>query len=220
MQPHRFPNEPPEYRRARDELLRAEFELRRRTEEIAALRRALPAGGEVPEDYAFVGGDGETVRLSELFGEKKTLVLYNFMYGPRMAKPCPMCTSFLDGIEGNAVHITQRVALAVVARSPIERIRDFARTRGWTRLRLLSSAENDFNRDYHGEDEKGAQNPMLHVFVRDGAAIRHFWSSELLFAPEEPGQNARHLDTMWPLWNVLDNTPDGRGADFYPKLEY
>jgi predicted dithiol-disulfide oxidoreductase (DUF899 family) len=221
----RFPHETDGYRLARNQLLAAEAELRRQTERVAELRRKLPLGGEVTEDYLFVEGgpalDDRTtkrsVRLSELFGDKDTLVLYNFMYGPDMERPCPMCTSFLDGLHGNARHIQKRVALAVVARSPIERIREFARERGWQRMRVLSSADNTFNRDYHGDDAKGAANPMLHIFVKRGGKIHHFWSSELQMVETEPGQNQRHLDTMWPLWNVLDMTPGGRG-DWYPAL--
>jgi predicted dithiol-disulfide oxidoreductase (DUF899 family) len=219
MHAFRFPGESESYRRAREELLRAEIELRRRTEEVAAMRRELPLGGEVPTDYVFVGADGPT-KMSELFGEKDTLVLYNFMYGPKMAKPCPMCTSFIDGLAGNAVHIQQRVALAIVAKSPLARIREFAATRAWAPLRLLSSAENTFNRDYHGDDEGGDQNPLLHVFVRRNGKTHHSWTSELLFVPAEPNQNQRHLDTMWPLWNVLDCTPAGRGTEWFPKLSY
>lgn len=219
MHPFRFPAETDEYRRARNELLRAELELRRRTEEVAAMRRELPVGGAVPQDYPFVAIDGGTVRLSELFGGKDTLVLYNFMYGPDAAKSCPMCTSFLDGLNGNAVHIEQRVALAVVAKSPAPRIREFAQSRGW-RLRMLSSGATSFNRDYHGETADGDQNPMLHVFVKKGGAVHHFWASEVQMVPPQPGQNERHLDPMWPLWNVLDLTPAGRGAEFYPQLAY
>ena len=218
MHEHRFPGETERYRQARDELLRQEIELRRRMEAVAALRRALPTGGEVPHDYVFLSEADAPVKLSELFGEHDTLVLYNFMYGPNMAEPCPMCSSFLDGIEGNAHQIEQRAALAVVARSPYARIRGFADKRGWKRLRLYSSASNDFNKDYFGEDEEGAQRPMLHVFTRLGGPVRHFWSTELGFVPTETGQNERHLDTMWPLWNVLDTTPEGRGENFYPNL--
>jgi predicted dithiol-disulfide oxidoreductase (DUF899 family) len=137
-----------------------------------------------------------------------------------MEVPCPMCTAMLDSLNGSAPHIAQRANLVVVAKSPIHRIRAFARGRGWRNLRLLSSADNSYNRDYHGEDEKGAQFPMLNVFVKSGGAVRHFWASELLFAPSEPGQNPRHVDLIWPLWNVLDFTPEGRGKDWYPKLSY
>jgi len=185
------------------------------------MRRRLPLGGPVPEDYAFDAGDRRTVRLSELFTlPEASLVLYNFMYGPKMAAACPMCTSFLDSLDASAPHLTQRVNLAVVAKSPIERIRAHARARGWRHLQLLSSARNTFNRDYLGENADESQNPLLHVFVRRGAGVHHFYTTELYFAPPEPGQNPRHIDPMWPLWNVLDATPEGRGRDWFPKLEY
>jgi predicted dithiol-disulfide oxidoreductase (DUF899 family) len=217
----RFPNETPAYRAARDELLRAEIDLRRRTEELAAMRRRLPLGGPVPEDYAFDAGDGRTVRLSELFTlPNASLVLYNFMYGPKMAAACPMCTSFLDSLDGSAPHLTQRLNLAVVAKSPIDRIRAHARARGWRHLRLLSSAGNAFNRDYLGENPDESQNPLLHVFVRRGPTVHHVYTTELFFAPPEPGQNPRHIDPMWPLWDVFDVTPEGRPEGWYPKLEY
>jgi predicted dithiol-disulfide oxidoreductase (DUF899 family) len=142
------------------------------------------------------------------------------MYGPAMAKACPMCTAMLDSLNGAAPHAAQRINLVVVANSPIQRIRAFARERGWRNLRMLSSADNSYNRDYRGEDEKGSQQPALNVFTRTGGAIHHTWSSELMFAPSDPGQNARHVDAIWPLWNLFDVTPEGRGTDWYPKLAY
>jgi predicted dithiol-disulfide oxidoreductase (DUF899 family) len=215
-----FPGESDEYRAARSRLLDAEIELRRSIERVAAARRELPPGGVVPEDYAFEGDGGE-VRLSELFepGEH-TLAIYSFMYGPEDERPCPGCTSILDSLDGSAVHLTQRINLAVVARSPLERIRAFAEERGWRRLRLLSSAGNTYNRDYLGETPDGDQMPMLNVFVREGATIRHFWGCEILYAPTEPGQNERHVDFIWPLWGLLDVTPEGRGKDWQPSLSY
>jgi predicted dithiol-disulfide oxidoreductase (DUF899 family) len=216
-----FPNEPKPYRAARNRLLRAEAALRRQVEKVAALRRKLPAGGKVPQDYVFEEGDPpRAVRLSELFGERDTLVAYSFMYGPGMDKACPMCTSMLDGLDGNAPHIAQRTNLVVIAKSPIGRILEHARARGWHNLRLLSSAGNDYNRDYRGESPDGSQWPMLNVFVRRKGAIRHFYGTELLFARTERGQNNRHVDLIWPLWNLLDFTPEGRGRDWYPKLQY
>ncbi len=214
----RFPNESDAYRAARNALLTAEIGLRRQTEAVAAQRRALPQGGEVPEDYVFEGEEGP-VRMSELFGDKSTLALYSYMYGPKMEKPCPSCTSMLDGMNGQALHITQQVALAVVAKSPLERILAFTRPRGWTGLRLLSSAGNSYSIDYRGEGADGSQNPMLNVFTRKDGKMRHAWASELMSAPRDPGQDPRHVDTIWPLWNVLDLTPQGRGA-WYPKLNY
>jgi len=216
-----FPNEPKQYRAARRLLLRAEIALRRQAEKVAALRRKLPAGGKVPQDYVFEEGEPPcAVKLSDLFGERDSLVAYSFMFGPRMANACPMCTSMLDSLDGNAPHIAQRTNLVVIAKSPIERILQFARSRGWSNLRLLSSAGNDYSRDYRGEGPDGSQWPMLNVFVRRRGAIRHFYGTELLFAKADPGQNNRHVDMIWPLWNLLDFTPEGRGRDWYPKLRY
>lgn len=221
----RFPNESKEYRVARNELLIAERELRRQIERVAAQRRSLPLGGKVREDYAFdeeVDGRVKTVKLSELFGPHSTLIAYNYMFpgDDDPTKPCPMCTSMLDGLDGQAGHVTQRAGLAVIAKTPIETVKAFTRERGWRDLRLLSSAHNRYNADYHGETPDGAQLPMLNVFARRDGAIFHTWASELFFAPNELGQNPRHIDMLWPLWNALDLTPEGRGKDWYPKLVY
>ncbi|MGA1984576.1 MAG: DUF899 family protein [Acidobacteriaceae bacterium] len=229
----RFPGESAEYRAARFELLRAEMELRRKIEEVAALRRGLPLGGALKEDYLFTEGPEDLevdmddaagareVRLSELFAEgKDTLAVYSYMYGPAMKSPCPMCTSILDGLNGSAPHIKDRINLAVVAKSPLARIRAVARERGWKNLRMLSSAENTYNRDYWGETETGGQMPSLNVFVRRDGGVFHTYSSELLFGPAEAGMDQRHVDMIWPLWNMLDYTPEGRGEKWYPKLRY
>jgi predicted dithiol-disulfide oxidoreductase (DUF899 family) len=217
----RFPGESAAYRSARDKLLAAEIELRTRIEEVAALRRALPPGGSVPEDYVFEEGAAIPVKLSELFRiPDASLVVYSFMYGPAMAKACPMCTAMLDSLDGVAPHVTQRVNLVVVAKSSIARIRAFARERGWRNLRLVSSAGNTYNRDYHGESADGSQMPCLNVFTRRGGVTRHAYATELLYSTPAPGQNGRHVDSIWPLWNLFDFTPDGRGSDWYPRLEY
>src|SRR6185295_10436283 len=221
----RFPGESTDYRAARNELLDAEIELRRQLEAVAAQRRTLPLGGEVPEDYAFdeQNEDGviRQVRLSQLFGEgKDTLIVYSYMYGPQMEQPCVSCTSILDGLDGEAPHVVQRVNLAVVAKSPVERIQRFARYRGWRHLRLLSSAKNTYNRDYHGETPDGDQIPALNVFVRRDGRVYHFYNTELLYAPTEPGQDGRHVDLIWPLWNLFDLTPEGRGEKWYPRISY
>jgi predicted dithiol-disulfide oxidoreductase (DUF899 family) len=213
-----FPNESKEYRAARDRLLAAEIELRKQVEAVAAQRRKLPAGGDVPEDYVFEGEKG-AVRLSQLFENGNTLVVYNFMYGPKMPKACPMCTSMLDGLNGNAQHIAQRTNLVVVAKSPLPRILELGRSRGWSNLKLLSSEKSNYNRDYHGETADGTQMPILNVF-RKNAGIRLFYGTELLHARTETGQDPRHIDMIWPLWNLLDFTPEGRGKDWYPKLQY
>lgn len=217
----RFPGETAEYRAARDQLLEADIALRRQTEAVSAMRRTLPPGGAVADDYRFAQESGE-VRLSELFATHDTLVLYSFMF-PRALDdegPCPSCTSILDSLDGAARHLRQRVALAVVAKAPLPRIRAWAQQRGWRNLRLLSSAGSDYNRDYHGEAADRSQTPVLNVFTRHDGEIRHFWSSELLYVPSEAGQDPRHVDLIWPVWSVLDTTPEGRGTDWSPRLEY
>jgi predicted dithiol-disulfide oxidoreductase (DUF899 family) len=219
----RFPGESENYRAARDELLNAEIQLRRDIEAVAVKRRNLPLGGKV-EDYVFEQTSGnrmQQVRLSELFTEgKDTLIAYSFMYGPKMTQPCVSCTSILDALDGEAPHVIQRINLAVVAKSPIARIMEFATGRGWRNLRLLSSAGNTYNHDYHAESPEGDQWPALNVFVRRDGATHHFYNTELLYVPVEPGQDGRHVDLIWPLWNLFDLTPDGRGEKWYPRLSY
>jgi predicted dithiol-disulfide oxidoreductase (DUF899 family) len=228
---NRFPGETDDYRRTRNELLEAEIDLRRRSEAVAAQRRSLPLGGEVPTDYCFeestddTGGE-RTVRLSELFEDgKDTLLLYSFMFIPGEAGlplevGCPSCTSIIGAVDGEARDISQRLSLAATAKVPIRQFREHARSRGWRNIRLLSSANTTYNRDYHAESREGVQDPMATVFVRRAGKIHHYWSSELYFAPTDPGQDFRHVDFMWPLWNILDLTPEGRGSDWGPRLEY
>ena len=160
------------------------------------------------------------MKLSQLFHPgRRSLLIYGFMFGPKMESACPMCTSFLDSLDGAAPHITQQMDLAICARSPIDRIAEFADGRGWTNLRLISSADNTYPYDYHAEDEAENQLPMANVFVRREGKIHHFWGSELFYRPFSSG-NTRHIDPLWPLWNVLDLTPEGRGENWYPSLDY
>jgi len=232
-----FPGETDDYRQARNRLLEREIELRGSIESVAEARRALPPGGIVPEDYLFADAGGSEVRFSALFAPgKDTLVIYSFMFPrnprddrpgpdagataelPLAETPCASCASILDSLDRAAPHLTQRVNLAVVAKSAPERIRAFADERGWRHLRLLSSARNSYNRDYLAEDENGEQLPILNVFRRDGEALRHFWATELLYAQWD--LEPRHVDLIWPIWNALDMTPDGRGGDDIPSLSY
>jgi predicted dithiol-disulfide oxidoreductase (DUF899 family) len=217
--PVRFPNESPEYRTARNALLAEEIELRRRIERVAAQRRALPPGGEARGDYRFEGEDGET-GFEGLFADKQTLVAYSYMFGPERARPCPMCTNLLGAWEGNAADIGQRVSLVVIARSPIERLKAWKRERGWKDLRLYSDLNGNYSRDYFGLLPDGSEVPALNVFTRRDGTIRHFWSAEMTGATADPGQDSRGAPDPAPLWMVLDCTPEGRGKDWYPKLDY
>src|SRR6478672_2750764 len=143
----RFPGESEEYRRERNQLLRAESELRRQIETVAAQRRALPPGGLVPDDYRFDAiSDRREVRFRERFGAgKDTLVIYSFMFPrysgdtrpgpaegeaaklPLIETPCASCTSILDSLDGAGPHLDRVINLAVVAKSDPDRIRSFAR---------------------------------------------------------------------------------------------
>ena len=226
----RFPGESDEYRRARNELLEAEIGLRRQIETVAAQRRTLPLGGEVQTDYVFeewdeAAGAPRDVRMSELFEDgKHTLFLYSFMYNPGstgpLEEPCPSCTSIVDAIDGQAVHATQRINFAISTKAPIERFRTHAQNRGWRHARLLSSGRSTYNADYQAEASDERQFPLATVFVRRDGQIHHFWSSELWLVPPEPGQHPRHVDFLWPLWAIFDRTPEGRGTDFHPQLDY
>jgi predicted dithiol-disulfide oxidoreductase (DUF899 family) len=233
-----FPNESAEYRKARNALLAEEIALRRQIEAVAAQRRALPPGGEVPEDYLFerIGENGmpEKIKMSKLFGRHDTLILYSFMYGPERDAPCPMCTHLLDSVNGGATHVGQRATLSVVAKSPIARLVAWARERGWDHLQFLSTAGNSYDADYFGDSSKvpaalrkirGGKadevwdDTMFNVFRLDNGTVRLFWGSELSWAPMEPGRDHRSGDAVSALWGLLDMTPEGRGQ-FYPKLAY
>jgi predicted dithiol-disulfide oxidoreductase (DUF899 family) len=215
--PIRILNESAEYREARRALLAEEVELRRHIERVAAMRRALPPGGPVTGDYRFETEDGLS-DLAGLFGDKQTLVVYQYMFGPERKRPCPMCTNLLDAWDGNADDIAQNVSLVVVARSPLERLVAVKRERGWKNLRLASALTDDFTRDYGGSPDGGLDSGGPAVFTRRDGTIRHFWSQELVSG--DPGQDPRGAPDLAPLWTVLDMTPEGRGVDWYPSLAY
>lgn len=233
-----FPNESEAYRAARAGLLADEIALRRQIEAVAAKRRALPPGGEVPADYSFerIGAyqRPERVKLSKLFGAKPSIILYSFMFGPERDKPCPGCTHMLDAIDGSARHVGQRAPLYVVAKSPIARLEAWAKERRWPHLVFLSDVDGRYSADYYGDtskisDAKRAERGMkpgenwdetiFNVFRKDGGHIRHVWASEMAYAPEDPGQHHRAGDLVDPLWGLLDMTPEGRG-DWFPSLTY
>jgi predicted dithiol-disulfide oxidoreductase (DUF899 family) len=216
----RFPNETADYRAARTKLLQEEIELRRHIARVAEQRRALPPGGEVKGDYRFIGKD-EPKSFAELFADKQTLIVYSYMFGPERERPCPMCTNLLGGWEGNGADIQQKVALAIVARSPIEKLLRWKKERGWKHLKLYSDVNGNYTRDYFGLLPNGDEIPALNVFTRRDGTIRHFWSgSEMSGETADPGQDPRGAPDPAPLWNVLDLTPEGRGTDWYPKLDY
>lgn len=225
-----FPNESKDYRKFRDALLKEEIALRKILEDVATLRRKLPLGGRLKEDYIFdevvaeLGNTSEIVQttFSSLFDENKdNLLIYNFMFSADAETPCPACNSIIDGLNGSAPHIRDRVNFVVIAKAPIEKFRSWAQNRGWHNLRLLSSLNNTYNRDYFGESEDGSQQmPVMNVFRLTGEGINHTYSTELLFTATAEHQHPRHADLFWPIWNLFDLTSEGRGEDWFPKYSY
>ena len=230
----RFPNESAGYRTSRDALLENEVALRRQMELVAAELRALPPGGEVPEDYVFkainIQGPHHPVRLSELFRGGDTLIIYHYMFPrhsgddraapsqgafaerPLTDGPCPSCTALVDQWEGAIPHFEGLGGnLVIVTRAPAEVVAAFARERGWKNTRLVSAAGNSFRSDYGGDGPDGEPVPIMTVFRRDGdGTMRLHWASEMVFHAPDPGQHWRHVGTVEPLWTLFDLTPAGR----------
>ncbi len=212
-----FPNESAEYRAARNAHLVEEIELRRHLERVAEQRRALPPGGEIPQDFEFASENGP-VPLSQLFGTKDTLMIYSMMYGPQRKSPCPSCTSFLNSFNGTAINLRERAAVAVTARSPIERLTEYKQQRGLGNLPFFSDTSGDYTRTYVNAED--ADVPGFTVFTRSNGTIRHFYSGEMSMEMADPGQDPRGAPDLDPLWTMLDYSPEGRDPHWYPKLSY
>jgi predicted dithiol-disulfide oxidoreductase (DUF899 family) len=222
----RLADETADYRAAREELRRAELDLTQQRERVAEMRRALPLG-PVVDDYVFLEGpraldDGDapvsSVRLSELFtAPDRALVVYHLMYGKANTSPCPMCTQWIDGLNGVAHHLAQNVDFVVAAAADPVPLRAHARARGWNRVRLLSCGDNSFKYDLLSEDDAGEQDSTMSVFVRDADGnVRHTYTTRPRMADDVP---ERGIDPVCATWNILDLTPAGRG-DWYSSLDY
>ena len=212
----RFPNESKAYRDAREALRKEEQELLAKVKAVAAKRRTLPDGGQLKEDYVFQwasgGKVGQRVKFSELFGDKDTLLLYSFMFGPNWDHPCPSCTSLVDGFDRTWYSVNQQAAFVAIAKAPADRINAWARTRGWSQIPLVSGSGATYQADYKcQEDTDDMQLPVLHVFTRRNGRIFHFWGTE---------STSNHLDTVWPYWNLMDFTPEGRPDILTPPQDF
>ncbi|MBT5048230.1 MAG: DUF899 family protein [Rhodospirillaceae bacterium] len=217
---HTFPNETADYRVARDALLAEEMELRRQADKVSAMRRALPLGGAVNEDYVFQNFSGEDTKLSDLFTDKSPdLFIYNFMWQPG-GDACPVCTSFMDSLNGAVLHIQQYYNVAVAAKAPAADLKAWAKARNWSNLNFLSSGQTTYNTDYKAEDEDGRQLMMLHAFRKTNDGIFHSWAFEMFYARRDDDQISRQRDRNWPLWSIFDVTLDGRPADWFPAYNY
>jgi predicted dithiol-disulfide oxidoreductase (DUF899 family) len=215
-----FPGESEAYSQARKRLLAEEIEFRRHMTRLVEQRRALPPGPVIRTNYRFKLADGREVGLHELFGKHDTLVSYFWMYGPERERPCPMCTNWLGGVNGNAMDIEQRVALKVFGRSPVDRQRAFAAERGWRHLDFVQTVGDAYAKDLGLLDDKGNDLAAIIVYQRDGDEVRLFYSAEMPVEAADPGQDPRTAPDIAPLWSILDLTPAGRDKDWYPKLSY
>jgi predicted dithiol-disulfide oxidoreductase (DUF899 family) len=218
--PVRIPGESAEYRAARRALLAEEIELRRHMERVAEQRRALPLGAPVTGDYRFATETGET-DLAGLFGDKQTLAIFSYMFGPERKRPCPVCTNLIDGWDSNAIDIGQHISFVVAARSPLERLVAWKQERGWKNLRLASDLTWDYSRDYFSLQPDGSEDGSLSIFTRRDGTIRHFWSNEMTLETADPDQGPRGtVESYSPLWTMMDATPEGRHPEWYPSLSY
>ncbi len=207
------------YREARAALLRAETELRDHTERVAAPRRGLPPGPVMPA-YGLAEGAAngwpEPVDLIDLLAaEHDVLVVYHLMFWSDGA--CPMCSMWLDGLNGVAAHLARHVSLAVTAPAPLPQLRAWGRARGWDRLRLVSAAGTTLGRDLGFASEDGtSQMPGVSVFTRapEAGRVRLFWHGQ-----PELLDGGRGIDALSPVWNLLDLTPAGR-PDWWPGNDY
>ena len=229
MSDHRYPNESPEYRTARDKLLEEEKALVEKVKLVAEKRRQLPPGGKLKEDYTFQwaidGKVGQEVKFSELFGDKQTLLLYNFMYGPSWDNPCPSCTSLMDGFDRTAYQVTQNAAFCGIAKAPAENINKWAKTRGWSQIDLVSGYGTTYQADYKCQgDGEDMQWPILHVFKKQDGEIFPFWAiaparvpmgmpsaveNPMVVAALRPSWTAHRLA---PLPRCMTISRGGRGA--------
>ena len=210
-----------EWLAARQALLAKEKEETRLRDAIAADRRALPMV-RVEKPYTFDGPNGRAT-LRELFGNRRQLIVYHFMFGPTWAEGCRSCSYVMDNVEGALQHLAAAdTAFAAVSRAPLAKIEAFKSRLGW-RFPWVSSGDSDFNYDFHvtldesrgsveynyesvadlqrrGELPENASDMQgMSVFLRDGDEVFHTYSTY-----------QRGVDTFLNTYNLLDLTPLGR----------
>lgn len=212
---HYYPNESAAYRRARDELAVEEAELIRKVKSVASKRRELPLGGRLKQDYVFSWATDarleEPVRFSELFRDKTSLILYSFMFGPSWDNPCPSCTSIVDAFDRMAQQVGHDAAFVVVGKAPAAKINEWAGRRGWNQIDLVSGYDCEFQADYGCQADDDRQYPKLNVFRKADDSIFHFWGSEIA---------DNDIDMVWPYWNLMDLTPEGRPDRGSPPQDF
>ena len=211
-----------EWLAARRTLLAQEKEATRLRDAVAADRRALPMVG-LDKRYEFEGPDGRTT-LRALFGDRRQVVVYHFMFAPTWDEGCKSCSYVMDNVEGGLAHLAAAdTAFVAVSRAPLAKLEAFKARMGW-RFPWVSSGDSDFNYDFHvtldeargsveynyesvaelrrrGEVPQTASDmPGFSVFLRDGDDVFHTYSTY-----------QRGVDIFLNTYNLLDLTPSGRG---------
>jgi predicted dithiol-disulfide oxidoreductase (DUF899 family) len=223
-----------EHLAARLELLEAEKELTRRSDELARQRRSLP-WVPIEKEYVFDTEDGEQT-LSELFAGRSQLLVYHFMFGPGWAEGCPLCSFSADNFNGAVVHLAHRdVTMLCASRGPLERLQTYRRRMGWT-FPWVSSGRSDFNYDFGvsvpGVDAGPSQPEMGRPTPEQTKGLTYNFTGPP-FAAEMPGLSAfaldegvvyhtyscyaRGLDAFNGAYQLLDRAPLGRHEDALPR---
>lgn len=207
-----------EWTAARVQLLQKEKEFNRQRDALSAERRELPCV-KVEKDYVFTGPNGRT-SLRDLFEGRRQLIVYHFMFDPSWEEGCKSCSLLADTFDGGSLHLPARdVSFVAVSRAPLAKLEAFKKRMGW-RFKWVSSAESDFNYDYHvsfRQEDKDAgtveynyknqqfpvsEAPGVSVFLRDGDDVLHTYSTY-----------ARGLDILMSTYNYLDLVPFGRNEE-------
>jgi predicted dithiol-disulfide oxidoreductase (DUF899 family) len=224
---------------ARLELLEAEKELTRHSDEVARRRQELP-WVPVEKDYRFETTDGPA-SLADLFGGRSQLLVYHLMFGPDWTGACPSCSAIADGFNGSVVHLQHHdVAFYAVSRAPVEKLEAYKRRLGWT-FPWASSLDSDFNYDFNTsiteeqQRSEGEYNyrPVDSSWLEDvdpSSTVARFaamaGTDAAGFTRERPGMSAfamkdgvvhhtystyaRGLDGLWGMHQWLDRAPLGR----------
>ena len=221
------------------DLLEAEKELTRRSDELVQRRQALP-WVRVDKEYRFDTDEG-SAPLAGLFRERSQLLVYHFMFGPGYSAGCPSCSMIADGFDGFAVHLANHdVMLWAVSRAPLSKLQPYKRRMGWT-FPWASSSGNDFNSDFsvsfteeeqhagdieynyrrggHAMDAKSAPEPVRQfaamcgtdapTYTRDRPGISAFVLKDQVVYHTYSAY-ARGLDGLWGAYQWLDRAPLGR----------
>lgn len=228
-----------EWLTARRELLAAEKDLTRRSDDVARWRQELP-WVRIDKTYRFETDDG-SASLAELFQGRSQLLVYHFMFGPDYKAGCPSCSAIADGFNGFAVHLANHdVTLSAVSRAPLAKLQAYKRRMGWT-FPWASSHGGDFNFDFNVAftEEQQREGKVEYNYERGGHAmdatpvpvpVAEFAAScgtdAPTYARDRPGLSAfvhedgvvyhtyssysRGVDSLWGMYQWLDRAPRGR----------